>query len=94
MRFLVHMDVNVPHDADTAEIEKLKDAERDRAQELQRDGRWEHLWRVVGRYANVSVFHVNSHEELHELLSGLPMWPFLDITVTPLTRHPSALEKS
>lgn len=94
MRFLVQMEVDVPHDADREEIDKLKAAERHRAQQLQGEGRWVHLWRVVGRYANVSVFDVGSHEELHELLTTLPMWPFLAVTVTPLTGHPSALEPS
>ncbi|MEU0469391.1 muconolactone Delta-isomerase [Amycolatopsis thermoflava] len=91
MKFLVQMDVRVPHDADPGKVDKLKLAERDRAQELQRAGTWSHLWRVVGRYANVSVFDADSHEQLHEILSTLPMWPYLDITITPLTRHPSAL---
>lgn len=84
------MQVDVPHGVDPDYLDKLKAAERDRAQQLQRDGRWLHLWRVVGRYANLSSFAVGSHEELHEILSTLPMGPYLDITVTPLTRHPSA----
>ena len=46
---------------------------------------------MVGRYANVSVFDVDSHRRLHEILSGLPLGPYLDIDVTPLTTHPSAL---
>ncbi len=45
-------------------------------QELQRDGRWPHLWRVAGRYANVSILDVSSTDELHELLSGLPLFPY------------------
>lgn len=91
MLFLVQMEVDIPHDADPDLIEQRKAAEKQRALEVQRDGRWVHLWRVVGRYANVSVFDVDSHEELHELLSTLPLFPYLDVQVTPLTRHPSAL---
>ena len=60
-------------------------------EEAQRSGEWRHLWRVVGRYANVSVFDVDSHRRLHEVLSTLPLGPYLDIDVTPLTTHPSAL---
>lgn len=89
--FLAQMEVSIPHDADPELVEQRKQAEKERAQELQRDGRWRHLWRVVGRYANVSILDVDSHEELHELLSTLPLFPYLDITITPLTRHPSAL---
>jgi muconolactone D-isomerase len=91
MLFLVEMEVRIPYDANPTLVEELKAAERERAQELQRSGRWRHLWRVVGRYANVSVFDVDSHDELHRLLSGLPLFPFLDIRVTPLATHPSAL---
>lgn len=91
MLFLAQMEVSLPHDLDDDVLAKLKDAERERAQEIQRSGRWPHLWRVAGRYANVSVFDVESVDELHELLSSLPMFPYLDITVTPLATHPSAL---
>lgn len=51
-----------------------------------------HLWRVAGRYANISVFDVPTHDELHELLSGLPLFPFMDIRVTALAHHPAAIE--
>jgi muconolactone D-isomerase len=46
---------------------------------------------VAGRYANVSILDVDSVDELHELLSGLPLFPYLDIRVTPLARHPNAI---
>ena len=46
----------------------------------------------AGRYANVSVFDVASPDELHELLGGLPLFPYMDIKVTALARHPSALD--
>lgn len=91
MLFLAQMEVRLPHDLDSDVLQTLKDAERDRSQEIQRSGRWPHLWRVAGRYANVSVFDVESVDELHDLLSSLPMFAYLDITVTPLAAHPSAL---
>ena len=65
---------------------------REYSQAAQRDGRWPHLWRVAGRYANVSILDVGSVDELHELLSGLPLFPYLDIRVTPLARHPNAID--
>jgi muconolactone D-isomerase len=48
---------------------------------------------VAGRYANVSILEVDSTDELHELLSGLPLFPYLDIRVTPLARHPNSIEE-
>ena len=47
---------------------------------------------MAGRYANVSILDVGSVDELHELLSGLPLFPYLDIRVTPLARHPNAID--
>jgi muconolactone D-isomerase len=91
MLYHVRMDVRVPHDLDPRRFERLKAEERARAQELQRQGRWVHLWRVAGRYANVSVFDVADHDELHAILSGLPLFPFMEVEVTPLARHPSAI---
>ena len=92
MLFLVHMEVRLPPDMPAEQAEDLKARERELAQALQRDGRWAHLWRIVGRYANASVFDVASPDELHDLLSGLPLFPYMDIVVTPLARHPSAID--
>jgi muconolactone D-isomerase len=88
----VRMDVHVPHDMDADRFELLKAQEKARAQELQRRGKWRHLWRVAGQYSNVSIFDVADHDELHAALSTLPLFPFMAIQVTPLARHPSAID--
>lgn len=93
MQFLVRMDVRLPHDMDAAAAaDDIRAREKERAAEIQRSGKWPQLWRVVGRYANVSVFDVDSGDELHELLSSLPLFPYMDIEVTALTRHPSKVD--
>ena len=92
MLYCVRMTVNVPQDMDPARFERLKAEEKAVAQELQHSGKWRHLWRVAGQYANISVFDVDNHDELHGLLSSLPLFPFMDVTVTPLARHPSAID--
>jgi muconolactone D-isomerase len=91
MLFQVQMDVRLPHDMPAEQADALKKTERERAQELQRSGTWRHLWRVAGRYANVSVFDVSGAEELHQILSTLPLFPFMQIEVTALCRHPSSI---
>lgn len=91
MLFHVQMSVSLPHDLPPGDAARLRDEERARALELQRDGRWRHLWRVAGRYANVSIFDVEGPDELHAILSGLPLFPFMDVRVEALCRHPSAL---
>jgi len=63
--------------------------EKEYSQRLQRAGKWPHIWRIAGEYANFSIFDVESNDELHDLLSGLPLFPYMDIRVTPLATHPS-----
>lgn len=91
MLFHVRMDVAIPHDLDPAERQTLVADEKARALELQRSGVWPHLWRVVGRYSNISIFDVESNDDLHAMLSSLPLYPFMSIQVTPLAQHPSEL---
>jgi muconolactone D-isomerase len=91
MLFHVQMKVNLPLDLDEAIKRDVVAREREYSQRLQREGRWVHLWRIVGEYANISVFDVESNDELHELLSGLPLFPYMSISVTPMATHPSAI---
>ena len=91
MLYHVRMDVRPPHDIDPDRFEALKGAEKERAQALQREGKWRHLWRIAGQYSNVSIFDVADHDELHGILGALPLFPFMQIEVTPLARHPSAI---
>ncbi|MGE0778200.1 muconolactone Delta-isomerase [Mycolicibacterium sp.] len=89
MLYHVRMDVHLPPDLDPQRRDEILAAEKAYSQELQRAGRWPHIWRIVGEYANYSVFDVDSNDELHQILSGLPLFPYMDITVTPLAVHPS-----
>ncbi|AEA25292.1 Muconolactone Delta-isomerase [Pseudonocardia dioxanivorans CB1190] len=89
MLFHVRMDVAIPRQIDPAERTRLVTAERERALALQEAGTWLHLWRIVGKYSNISVFDVQSSDELHEILWTLPLFPFMTIDVTPLAEHPS-----
>ena len=91
MLFHVRMDVAIPRDLDPVERDKLLATEKARALELQRRGAWVHLWRVVGRYSNISVFDVSSPDELHDILWTLPLFQFMHVEVTPLAQHPSSL---
>ncbi|CAN7739937.1 muconolactone Delta-isomerase [Pseudorhodoferax sp. LjRoot39] len=91
MLYMVHMVVNIPASVSPAEADEIKRREKAYSQDLQRAGTWRHLWRVVGEYANVSIFDVASNDELHTLLSGLPLFPYMQIKVTPLANHPSSI---
>jgi muconolactone D-isomerase len=89
MLFLVRMDVNLPTDMPAEEAAAIKATEKAYSQDLQQQGKWRHIWRVVGEYSNYSVFDAESNDELHNMLSGLPLFPYMDISVTPLAKHPS-----
>jgi muconolactone D-isomerase len=92
MLYHVHMVVRLPHDMPQAQADDIKAREKAYAEELQRSGKWLHLWRVVGEYANYSVFDVESNDELHRILSGLPLFPYMEVKVTALAQHTSALK--
>ncbi|MEY8016933.1 muconolactone Delta-isomerase [Mycobacterium servetii] len=89
MLFHVRMDVRLPPDLDPRTRADIVAREKDYSQQLQRTGKWPHIWRIAGQYANFSILDVESPDELHDLLAGLPLFPYLDIQVTPLARHPS-----
>ena len=91
MLFAVRMDVALPRELDPAVRDDTLAREKAYAQSLQRSGEWAHLWRVVGQYSNLSIFDVESNERLHEILWGLPLFPYMTIEVTPLAPHPSAI---
>jgi muconolactone D-isomerase len=92
MLFHVNMAVRIPYDADPEKIKRLSAQEHERAKELQQQGKWLHLWRVAGKYSNVSIFSVESPGELHDILNSLPLYPFMDVEVSALCHHPGSLE--
>lgn len=89
MLFHVRMNVAIPQDLADDVRTDLVTREKARALEIQQSGKWPELWRIVGEYANISIFDVADGDELHTLLSSLPLFPYMDITVTPLATHPS-----
>jgi muconolactone D-isomerase len=92
MLFHLYMSVRIPHGTDPENIKQLGAQEHERAKELQQQGKWLHLWRVAGKFANVSVFNVSDPAELHEVLTSLPLYPFMEVEVTALCHHPGSLE--
>jgi len=91
MLFHVEMTVNLPPDMDSERVAQLKATEKEMSQKLQHDGTWRHLWRIAGRYANVSIFDVDSPAYLHDVLSQLPLFPYMDVEVRALCRHASSV---
>ena len=70
MLFKVEMTVNIPASMPKDQADAIKAEEKAYSQRLQREGKWLHIWRVAGLYANVSIFDVADNQELHDILTG------------------------
>lgn len=93
MLFQVQIVIRIPPGADMEQIRALSVAEIDLARDLQRQGKWLHIWRVAGKWANTSIFKVRDADELHEILSALPLFRYMEIEVIALSRHPASIEE-
>lgn len=89
----MRMDVRLPHDLGSDARAEIVAREKEYSQALQRAGKWLHIWRIVGEYSNYSIFDVASGDELHDVLSNLPLFAYMDIHVTPLAVHPSDVRR-
>lgn len=87
MEFLVNIEIEWPPDASETERERLFAAELVRGRELAAAGVMKRLWRVPGRWANWGLWEAEDATALHEALSSLPLWPWMNVTVHPLARH-------
>lgn len=91
MLFHVQITIQVPPGEDPQKIKELSIKEGALARELQRSGKWRHLWRVAGKWANISVFDVADAGELHDIMSSLPLFPYMESEVIALCRHPESI---
>jgi muconolactone D-isomerase len=90
MEFLVEIEVRFPVDLDAEHRAALQKAEHVRGQALAEAGTLRAIWRVPGRLANRAIWSAADATALHEALTSLPLWPYMDVAVTPLGRHPLA----
>lgn len=94
MVFIVEMDVNIPESWSEDKIADYVAREKECSQKWQKSGKWVYLWRVAGQYSNVSVLEVESPDELHQIISSLPLFPYMDIKVKALCKHPNAVREN
>lgn len=87
MEFLARIEQNISPDMDPARLAEVKSAEKVRGQELVDAGKLRRIWRIPGRRAVIALYRVDSPEELHEILSSLPLFPWMDIEITALGAH-------
>jgi muconolactone D-isomerase len=89
VQFLLHIEVTWPPDGDPEERELRILAERDRARELAEAGVIKRLWRIPGRWGNWGLWEAPDATVIHEAVTSLPMWPYLDVEIHPLADHPN-----
>jgi muconolactone D-isomerase len=89
MEFLVHITIALPPGLPDGEREALYAAESARTADLATAGQLVRLWRIPGRTANWGLWRANNATELHDALTSLPLWPYMDIEVTALAEHPN-----
>lgn len=87
MEFLARLEQRIPPDMDPGRLAAIKSAEKARGQELVQAGTLRRIWRIPGRRAVLAVYRVEGPDELHEVLSSLPLFPWMDIEVTALGAH-------
>jgi muconolactone D-isomerase len=88
VEFLVRTENHLPKDTPDDVRERLRAGERERAQQLREAGILKRLWRVPGRNATVGLYEAADATELHDALTSLPMWTWMDVSVEALATHP------
>jgi muconolactone D-isomerase len=87
VEFLVEIDIRLPHEFGPEERDELAKKESARGAALADSGTIRAIWRVPGRLANRGIWSAPDATALHEAIVSLPMWPFMNVAVTPLARH-------
>jgi muconolactone D-isomerase len=93
MEFLVHIENRWPADGDLGELARLSAAERERSVELAAEGRIRRLWRIPGRRGSWGLWDAIDAAALHEAVTSLPFFPWLNVEVILLAAHPADPER-
>ena len=88
MEFLVHIDITLPDGLPEDRRRELLAAEHRRGRELIEQGLLVRIWRLPGRFANISLYRAAGATELHAAVTSLPLWPYMDVRVEALAVHP------
>jgi muconolactone D-isomerase len=92
MEFLVEFEVTVPSGAAASEVDARNRAEASAAAKLAEQGHLVRLWRLPaapGQAKAIGVYRADSGAQLDALLSALPLFDWMRVTITSLERHPN-----
>jgi muconolactone D-isomerase len=88
VEFLIEIHVRLPGEMDPERRGELLAAELERGRQLHVDGVIRRIWRVPGALRNVGIWSAADAQGLHAAIASLPLFPWLDVEVTPLAQHP------
>lgn len=88
MEFLVNIKINWPIDMDPKVQREIILEEQLYAAKLAEQGHLVRMWRVPGRRENWGLWRAADATHLHDIISSLPVFPFMDVSVRPLALHP------
>src|SRR2546430_3127896 len=90
MEFLVDFRVNVPTGTPESEVKDREKAEAFATAKLADEGHLVRLWRrtvTSGDRPIVGLFRADSETALDSMIGALPLYEWLDVSVTPLKSH-------
>jgi len=92
MEFLVEFEVNVPNNATASEVEVRNRAEASAASRLVDNGHLVRLWKLPaapGETKALGLYRADSEAQLAGLLGALPLYDWMQVTITSLEPHPN-----
>jgi muconolactone delta-isomerase len=92
MEFLVEFELDVPDGTPDSEVAERERAEAAAAAALVREGHLVRLWKPAGAPGPgkiVGLYSAASEAQLDALLSALPLYDWMQVSVTPLASHPN-----
>ena len=92
MDFLVEFEVKVPDGTPAREIEARNLAEASAAARLVDEGHLLRLWKppaAPGQTKTLGLYFADSEAQLTDLFRALPLYEWMNITVTTLEAHPN-----
>jgi muconolactone delta-isomerase len=92
MDYLVDFTLTVPAGAPASEREQRTTGEGARVAELAAQGHALRVWKPLpedGRSRAIGLYRAADDRELQTILESLPLWPWMEISVTALAEHPN-----
>jgi muconolactone delta-isomerase len=92
MEFLVEFEMKVPDGVPQSEVSKREQAEASATAKLAADGPLLRVWQRLdapGSAALLGLYRADNQARLDDLLRGLPLYPWMNVEITPLRPHPN-----